>query len=271
MAAHALAILGITGRMGQSLIRAVRETAQFRLSGALASSSSPRLGMDAVAEGEPTGVTITADPALALHQAAVAVDFSVAGAVAAHVQACAAAKVPVLVGATGLDAATRDELGAAARRIPILLAPNTSVGVGVLAELVAQATQALGPAYDVEIAEAHHRHKRDAPSGTALFLGEIVATVRGRRLQEVANFDRQGPGPRAPGTIGFSVVREGDIVGEHTVSFATAGERLEITHRATSRAAFAQGALKAAAWLLDQPAGLYGMRDVIAVQKKHGQ
>jgi 4-hydroxy-tetrahydrodipicolinate reductase len=180
--------------------------------------------------------------------------------------------VPLLVGATGFDAAAQSELNRAAKKIAVLVAPNTSVGVALLSELVAQAAAALGESYDVEIAEAHHRTKRDAPSGTALKLGEAVAQARGRSLEEVAVYARYGKDtPAAHGSIGFSVVRAGDIVGEHTVTFAGAGERLEITHRASDRMTFAQGALRAAAWLPGRPAGLYGMRDVLGVQKKHGQ
>ena len=165
-----------------------------------------------------------------------------------------------------------EEQRAAAHKIAVLLAPNTSLGVAVLSSLVAQAAEALGEGYDVEISEAHHRSKRDAPSGTALSLGEAVANARGRSLNDVAVYDRHATSsPRSAGSIGFSVVRAGDIVGEHTVMFAAAGERVEITHRATDRMTFARGALRAAAWLLGRPPGLYGMQDVLRVEKKHGQ
>jgi 4-hydroxy-tetrahydrodipicolinate reductase len=276
-ASHPLIVFGITGRMGQSLIRALREGSPFQLHGAIASPASQRLGQECAAEGTPTGVMITADAAAALKAAAlvpgaVAMDFSVGGAVAAHAQACAQAGVPLLVGATGFDAAAQAELKRAANQIAVLIAPNTSVGVAVLSELVARATTALGESYDVEIAEAHHRTKRDAPSGTALKLGEAVAEARGRSLEEVAVYARHGKAtPAAHGSIGFSVVRAGDIVGEHTVTFAGAGERLELTHRAWDRMTFAWGALRAAAWLLGRPAALYGMQDVLGVHKKHGQ
>jgi 4-hydroxy-tetrahydrodipicolinate reductase len=261
---HALTVFGITGRMGQTLIRALREGSPFQLRGAIASAASPRLGLDAAADGQPTGVVITADPAAALQQASVALDFSVGGAIALHAQACANASVPLLVGATGFDAPAKAELARAAKSIAVLIAPNTSVGVAVLNELTAAAAQALGGAYEVDISEAHHRHKRDAPSGTALNLGETIAKSRAVTLDEVAVFERHG-GPRRPGSIGFSVVREGDIVGEHTVTFTGAGERLEITHRATERITFARGALRAAAWLIGRPSGLYGMKDVLGL------
>jgi 4-hydroxy-tetrahydrodipicolinate reductase len=265
-----LVVFGITGRMGQSLVRALREAegvpAALSLCGAVASPASSRLGQDAALEGGPTGVVITTDPGASLKAAAVAVDFSLASCVAANARACVLAGVPILVGTTGFDAATRGILERAAQDIPVLIAPNTSVGVSVVGKLVSMAASALGPSYDVEIFEAHHRMKRDAPSGTALALGEAVAGARGRDLEEVAIYDRAGRGaPRSPGSIGFSSLRAGDIVGEHTVTFAAAGERVEITHRATDRITFARGALRAAEWLIGQPAGLYGMQHVIGL------
>ena len=269
-----MAVFGITGRMGQSLVRALRETgssadsAALRLSGAIASPGSGRLGADAAQDGVLTGVCITADPAAGLAGAAVAVDFSVAGCVAGNASACAAGGIPLLVGTTGFDAATRSALQAAATVIPVLIAPNTSVGVTVLTALVAMAARALGAGYDVEISEAHHRTKRDAPSGTALSLGEAVADARGYALADVAVFERRGAAePRKPGQIGFAVLRAGDIVGDHTVTFAIAGERVEITHRATDRMTFARGALRAAAWLVGRPPGLYRMADVLGVEE----
>lgn len=262
-----IAIFGITGRMGQTLIRALNETSSgFRLSGAVASAGSSRLGQDAAGEGAPTGVAITSDPVQGLRGASVAVDFSVGSGVAAHAGDCAAAGVPLLIGTTGFDEGALRAIEQAARKIPVLIAPNTSVGVSVVAQLVATAASALGPSYDVEIFEAHHRMKRDAPSGTALALGKAVADARGQTLEQVAVHDRTAlNAPRAPGAIGFSSLRAGDIVGEHTVTFATAGERVEITHRATDRITFARGALRAADWLAGQPAGLYGMKNVLGL------
>jgi 4-hydroxy-tetrahydrodipicolinate reductase len=277
-----IAIFGVTGRMGQTLLRALRETpaggegaaadagAVLRpsLVGALASPQSRRLGQDAAAEGPPTGVMVCADPRVALKQAAVAIDFSLPQCVAANAEACAAAGVPLLLGTTGFDVAARTALESAARTIPVLIAPNTSVGVNVVSQLVKLATLALGNAYDVEISEAHHRMKRDAPSGTALALGEVVAHARGVELKQVAVFDRHGSHePRRDGEIGFAVVRVGDIVGEHTVTFAVAGERVEITHRASYRITFARGALRAAEWLRGRPPGLYSMNDVLGLEK----
>jgi len=264
-----IAIFGITGRMGQTLVRALRERGPaqpLRLVGALASPRSVRLGSDAASEGAPTGVMVTADPRAALRDAAVAVDFSLPQCIADNARACMAARVPLLVGATGFDGATREVLDAAAAVIPVLIAPNTSMGVNLVARLVKLATRALGPGYDVEISEAHHRMKRDAPSGTALALGEIVARARGREFKDVAVFERHGGlAPRRTGDIGFAVLRAGDIVGDHTVTFAVAGERVEITHRATDRTTFARGALRGAEWLAGRPPGLYAMDDVIGL------
>ena len=266
MRPHALTVFGITGRMGQSLIRALREGSEFELRGATASAGSARLGLDAAADGPPTGVPITSDPAAALKAASVALDFSLGSAVALHAQACVRGSVPLLVGATGFDAAAKTELTLAAKSIAVLIAPNTSVGVAVLNELAAAASRALGSLYDVDISEVHHRQKRDAPSGTALNLGETIAKSRDVALNEVAVFERHGADtPRRAGSIGFSVVRAGDIVGEHTVTFTGSGERLEITHRATDRITFARGALRAAAWLIGRPAGLYDMKDVLRI------
>jgi 4-hydroxy-tetrahydrodipicolinate reductase len=279
-----LAVFGITGRMGQSLVRALREGAAaasaggltpgggasigLQLCGALASAGSRRLGEDAAADGQPLGIIIACDARVALLGAAVAVDFSLPQCVAANARACVAAGVPLLVGTTGFDAAARAALESAAAHIPVLIAPNTSVGVTVLAKLVSLATQAWGASCDVEISEAHHRMKRDAPSGTALALGAVVAQARGQSLSEVAVFDRHGSfAPRAAGSIGFAVTRAGDIVGEHTVTFAVAGERLEITHRATDRMTFARGALRAAEWLIGRPAGLYAMDQVLGLEQ----
>ena len=261
-----LAIFGVTGRMGQSLIQGIRESTDFHLAGAIASADSSLLGRDAAAAGDPTGVIITADVRQGLGGASVALDFSVGDAVVTHAESCAGASLPILIGATGFDDTAAKALQLIAQKIPVLIAPNTSVGVGVLAELVSVAAVGLGGEYDVEITDVHHRMKRDAPSGTALALGAVVAGARGRALSEIAVYDRHGrQEPRQPGSIGFSAVRAGDIVGAHTVTFATAGERIEITHRATDRMTFARGALRAAAWLAARPAGLYHMRDVLGL------
>ncbi len=265
----ALAVFGITGRMGQALVRALREQAAddpaaLRLTGALASAASARLGLDAAIDGSPLGVAVTSNAAEALRAATVAIDFSLPQGLADRTRACLDRGVPLLVGTTGIDRETRALLETAGREIPILIAANTSVGVAVLTHVLGQAARALGGGYDVEVLEAHHRLKRDAPSGTALALGEAVAQARGQSLAELAVFD-PAAGPREPGSIGFASMRAGDIVGEHTVIFAAAGERVEFIHRATDRAVFARGALKAAHWLVGRAPGVYGMRHVLGL------
>lgn len=268
-----LAILGISGRMGQSLVQALQEPAAltqgWRLSGALASAGSPFLGQDAgmPSHGRATGVAVTAERPQALTGAAVAIDFTLPAALQANLAACVAAGVPVVVGTTGLDSAAEEAMTAAAARIPVLHAPNMSLGVNLLLELVAQAAAALPEDYDIEIFEAHHKHKVDAPSGTAIRLGQVAANARGSSLAASAVYAREGQtGARPPGAIGFATVRAGDIVGEHSVLFCGTGERLELGHRATDRLTFARGALRAAHWLAAGRApGLYSMRDVLAL------
>ncbi|HTV97673.1 MAG TPA: 4-hydroxy-tetrahydrodipicolinate reductase [Steroidobacteraceae bacterium] len=272
------AIFGIGGRMGQCLVRALREAAPqpgvgtagsqdgLQLSGALASPSSARLGQDAALEGPPTGIAVTSDALAALRGASVAIDFSLPHCVWEHAQACLEQRTPLLVGATGLDAGTHARLETAARSIAVLIAPNTSLGVAVVTHLIALAARALGPGYDAEISEAHHRMKRDAPSGTALAWGAAIARSRGEELSDIAVLGRQGAfGPRKPGSVGFASLRAGDIVGEHTALFAADGERIELTHRASDRMIFARGALRAAAWLVGRPAGLYAMGHVLGL------
>jgi len=268
-----VAVFGITGRMGQSLVRALQtggETAAgLRLSGALASAGSPWLGRDAAlpAQGSPVGIEITAERSTALRGAAVAIDFTLPAALPGNLEACASAGMPVVVGTTGLDTIAEAAMAAAAARIPVLHAPNMSLGVNLLLELVAQAAAALPPEYDIEIFEAHHKAKLDAPSGTAVRLGQVAAAARGTTLAASAVYAREGQtGERPPGAIGFSTLRAGDIVGEHTVYLCGAGERLELGHRATDRLTFARGALRAAAWLVaGRGPGLYSMRDVLGL------
>ncbi|HEX3847138.1 MAG TPA: 4-hydroxy-tetrahydrodipicolinate reductase [Steroidobacteraceae bacterium] len=261
-----LAILGVTGRMGQAMVRALGEQSSLRLSGAVASSSSASLGRDAAAEGTPaTGVKVTCDLALGIRGAQVVADFSAGAAATEHALACAAAGIPLLLGVTGFEAAAQEALREAARQVAVLVAPNTSVGVAVVSSLASLAARGLGSSFEVEILEAHHKDKRDAPSGTALALGQAVAAARGQDLARVSNARRGAGGAREPGSIGFAVLRGGDIVGEHTVSFIAEGERIEITHRATDRMIFARGALEAAAWLATQRPGLYGMHHMLGI------
>jgi 4-hydroxy-tetrahydrodipicolinate reductase len=252
--------------MGQSLVRAALERPDIRISGAVASADSDHLGRDI---GELSGVStfglpVTSNLTAALSEADVAIDFSRPSATATNLAACVAVGKPLLIGTTGLPGDLDNDFERAARHIPLLIAPNTSVGVTLLMELVRTSARALSLDFDVEIVEAHHRMKRDAPSGTALALGQAVADERGQQLQDVAATSRNGEAPRRKGEIGFAVVRGGDIVGEHTVIFAGTGEQLLLGHRVSDRSIFARGALDAAAWLADRSAGRYVMRDVIA-------
>ncbi len=265
-----IALFGATGRMGQSLVRAIHDSTDFALAGAAASPGSAAIGADvATLAGVPAplGVVVTADPRAALAGSDVALDFSAAGAVVQHLEACLATGVALVVGTTGFDAAVDRRLLAASAEIPVLIAPNTSLGVNLLAQLVEKAAASLPPEYDIEILEAHHRYKVDAPSGTALMLGRAAAAGRRIDLGDAPTATRGADGgPRQAGSIGFAVVRGGDIVGEHTVIYAGPGERIEITHRAHDRMTFAYGALRAAAWLRGRPAGLYTMGDVLGLR-----
>jgi 4-hydroxy-tetrahydrodipicolinate reductase len=263
-----VAVLGISGRVGRCLVRAIRESQDFVLSGALASPSSAALGRDAgeVAQTGPVAVAVTADRRQALAKAEVVIDFTLPDALADNLAAVAQAGLPLVVGITGLDGARQQMLRRFSERLPVLVAPNMSLAVNLLFGLVGRAAAALPPDYDVEILEAHHRGKADAPSGTALRLGEIVAGARGGTLAEHAVHGRTGKSAgRAPGAIGFASLRAGDIVGLHQVLFAGTGETLELLHRTTDRMTFAHGALVAARWMLGRPAGLYGMSDVLGI------
>ncbi|HEX4023724.1 MAG TPA: 4-hydroxy-tetrahydrodipicolinate reductase [Steroidobacteraceae bacterium] len=261
-----LVLIGASGRMGLQILQQLPEIPTLRLTGAVASERSGALGRDAgmLAGIGDSGVAICAALPPLLAQADVAVDFSTGTAAAANLAACAAAGVPLLIGTTGLPADLQAPLAAAARHIALLVAPNTSLGVNLLLELVRRAAQALPLSYDIEVLEAHHRHKRDAPSGTALALAGAAAEGRGQDLPEragVAPTDRSGQRPQ--GQIGFAAVRGGDVVGEHQVLFLGDGERVSLGHAATDRGVFARGALLAARWLARQPPGRYRMADVL--------
>lgn len=253
--------------MGRALVRAAAEFPELRLTGVVASAGSGSVGRDAgvLAGVEPLGLALTSDLPAALATADVAIDFSRPDATRANIAACRAARRPLLVGTTGFASELGEaELDAAARDIPLLIAPNTSLAVALLAALVRTAARALPPQFDIEIIEAHHRMKRDAPSGTALALAR--AAGEGRHLtpaQVLPGASAERLGPRRQGEIGFAVVRGGEIVGEHTVLFAGPGEELRLSHRAADRAIFARGALRAALWLAAQPPGRYGMGDII--------
>lgn len=263
-----IAVLGVSGRMGRCLVRSIRQSDDLSLSGALASSGSPALGRDAgdVANTGPLGVSITSSRADALAGADVAIDFTLPAAAIGNLEAAAELGIPVVIGTTGLDDAAQAAIRRVSHGLPVLVAPNMSLGVNLLFSLVDRASAALGEDYDIEVFEAHHRNKVDAPSGTALRIAEIAAGARGRILADIGIHTRAGQiGPRPRGGIGFAVVRGGDIVGEHRVTYAGIGESLEISHRASDRMTFAYGAVTAARWIIGRPPGLYGMADVLGI------
>lgn len=266
MSAHAtrVAIIGVAGRMGRAIVRAALESGEVEIAAGIASAASESLGKDVgeLAGTAPLGVVVGSD-LRALGACDVVIDFSNASATAGNVAACRAARKPVVIGTTGFSSAAEVAIEEAARHVPVLAAANTSLGVTLLIELVRAAAKSLPVDFDIEISEAHHRNKRDAPSGTALALGRAAAQGRAQDLAKVGVFARTGESPRQTGDIGFAVTRGGDIVGEHSVTFAGIGEQLVLGHRATDRAIFARGALKAAAWLSAQVPGRYAMRDVV--------
>jgi 4-hydroxy-tetrahydrodipicolinate reductase len=263
-----VAILGVTGRMGGALLRALDEVPNARLTGALASSNSRWLNQDASAPhgGPSRGVTTTSDAMTALRHARVAIDFALPNATPNNLRACIEARCPLVIGTTGLSTDLRSQIDAAAKSIPVVFSANMSVGVNLLMKLTELAAKSLDTTYDIEVFEAHHRNKKDAPSGTALALGDSAAAGRGVSLKDVGVFERYGEtGARSPGSIGFSVFRGGDVIGDHTVTFAGIGERLELSHRASDRLMFARGALRAAQWIVGRPPALYSMQDVLGL------
>lgn len=259
-----IAIVGAAGRMGRALTQATATADGLALAAALERPGSDAIGCDAgeLAGIGGNGVRIAAD--LAAAEFDVLIDFTRPDATLANLAVCAKRGRRMVIGTTGFDDAGRARIEAAAREIPIVFAPNMSVGVNLCLRLIDLAARVLKDDVDVEITEAHHRHKVDAPSGTALRMGEVVAKARGRALKEIAVYDRAGERPR--GAVGFAVVRAGDIVGDHTVLFAGGGERVEIRHHAESRLTFATGALRAARWLMAQRPGLYDMQDVLGLR-----
>jgi 4-hydroxy-tetrahydrodipicolinate reductase len=262
-----IAIAGAGGRMGRMLVEAVQNTDDLRLSGALGIAGSDGLGQDASAFlGKPAGVLVTADLAEGLRGADVLIDFTRPEGTLKHLEYCAAHGVKLVIGTTGFDDAGKAAIAAAAEKTAIVFAPNMSVGVNVTLKLLELAAKSLATGYDIEIIEAHHRHKVDAPSGTALKMGEVIADALGRDLKECAVYGREGvTGERDPSTIGFATVRGGDIIGDHTVLFAGTGERIEISHKSSSRAGYAQGSLRAARFLASHKTGLFDMFDVLAL------
>jgi 4-hydroxy-tetrahydrodipicolinate reductase len=262
-----IAIVGAAGRMGRALTLAVAAESDLRVAAAVVRAGHPLAGQDAgTAAGIALGLPATTDLSAAVRRAGVVVEFTRPERCVEVARACAAAGKPLVSGTTGLEAEHRAALVDAARSVPIVHAPTMSVGVNLLLALVEQAARALGPDFDAEILEAHHRHKTDAPSGTALRLGEAVAHARGQDLESAAMHGRRGQvGPRPAGGIGFAVLRGGSVVGDHAVHFLGEGERLELGHRADDRAVFARGALRAARWVHGRAPGCYGMREVLGL------
>lgn len=263
-----IAISGASGRMGRTLIETVTNAVDCNLFAALDRAGSPLLGTDAGSMvGQPNGIKIAADVRNALAGAHVLIDFTRPEATLAHLAICRDLGVNLVIGTTGFSEVEKAAIRDAARDIAIVMAPNMSVGVNLLLNLLNTAAKALATGYDIEIVEMHHRHKVDAPSGTALALGEAVASAIGRDLKECAVYGREGiTGERDPSTIGFATMRGGDVVGDHTVVFAGIGERVEITHKASSRATFAQGAVRAARFLEGKKSGLFDMQDVLGIK-----
>jgi 4-hydroxy-tetrahydrodipicolinate reductase len=265
---HQVAVAGASGRMGHMLIEAIRAAEDCRLAGALDMASSPAIGNDAAAFlGHASGVPVSSDIATGLQHAQVLIDFTRPEGTLAHLRACRERGVKMVIGTTGFTEGQKEQIADAARDIAIVMAPNMSVGVNVTLKLLEMAARALATGYDIEVIETHHRHKVDAPSGTALKMGEVIAQALGRDLKKCAVYAREGvTGERDPSTIGFQAIRGGDIVGDHTVLFAGTGERIEITHKAGSRATYAQGSLRAVRFLGGQERGLFDMFDVLGLK-----
>ena len=268
MSKHQVAVAGASGRMGRMLIEAIRASDDCVLAGALDIPSSPALGNDAAAHlGFASGVPIVSDLKTGLSPAQVLIDFTRPDGTLAHLKVCRELGVNMVIGTTGFSEAQKAEIAAAAKDIAIMLAPNMSVGVNVTLKLLEMAAKALSTGYDIEVIEAHHRHKVDAPSGTALKMGEVIAAALGRDLKDCAVYAREGvTGERDPSTIGFASIRGGDIVGDHTVLFAGTGERIEITHKSASRETYAQGSLRALRFLAGRKSGLFDMFDVLQLR-----
>jgi 4-hydroxy-tetrahydrodipicolinate reductase len=263
-----IAIAGVGGRMGRALVESCQNQTSVQLTVATERPGSSLIGADA---GEAAGVgrlgvAIVDDLSSACGHFDVLIEFTTPAATLANLAICQAAGRGMVIGTTGLEQTARSQVAEAAREIPIMSAPNMSVGVNLCLKLLETAARVLGDDVDIEIVEAHHRHKVDAPSGTALRMGEVVAGALGRDLNQCAVYCRQGQtGARDRHSIGFQTLRAGDIVGEHTVMFAAEGERIEITHKASSRATFANGAVRAASWVASQAPGLYDMEDVLGL------
>ena len=263
-----IAIAGATGRMGRTLIEAVLGAGDMHLAAAFDLPGNPSIGHDAGETlGQATGVAVSGDAASAIGSAQCLIDFTRPAGTLGHLALCRDKGVALVIGTTGFDAAGKREIELAAEDIPIVFAPNMSVGVNLVFRLLDVAARALNEGYDVEIIEAHHRHKVDAPSGTALRMGEVIAQALGRDLADCAIYDRKGvTGERSPTSIGFATIRGGDIVGDHTALFAGTGERIEITHKSASRMTYAVGGLRAARFLASRKSGLFDMQDVLGLR-----
>lgn len=261
-----VAIIGASGRMGKNLIDAVNQTQGLTVSAAIERPDSSLLGADAgeLAGVGKLGVTIVGDLSSVVDDFDVLIDFTTPATTVKNLETCVAHNKKIVIGTTGFDDAGLAAIDAAAEKIAVIFAANFSVGVNLCLKLLKQAAEVLNDGYDIEVIEGHHRHKVDAPSGTALRMGEVVADTLGRDLKECAVYGREGiTGARDPNTIGFATVRAGDIVGDHTVLFATEGERVEITHKASSRMAFAKGAAHSCSWIAQKEQGLFDMQDVL--------
>ncbi|MCZ6804383.1 MAG: 4-hydroxy-tetrahydrodipicolinate reductase [Proteobacteria bacterium] len=259
-------ICGAAGRMGKTILEVCNDNDDVEIAAAIEYSGSPLLGLDAgeVAGIGKLGVNITDDILSVADQLDVMIDFTLASSLPANVQKCVSANCKMVIGTTGLTNEDHELINSASNKVAIVFAPNMSIGVNLCFKLLEMASQVIGGDADIEIIEAHHRDKKDAPSGTAIRMGEIVAHTLGRNLKECAVYGREGiTGAREKNTIGFETIRAGDIVGDHTVMFATAGERIEISHKATSRKTFANGAVRAAQWLVEKDNGLFDMQDVL--------
>jgi 4-hydroxy-tetrahydrodipicolinate reductase len=262
-----IAVAGASGRMGRMLLEAIAAAHDLALAGALDVPGAPGVGDDALAFlGRRSGVKVSADLRATLRDAQVLIDFTRPEGTLAHLNVCREFGVKAVIGTTGFTDAQKAQIAEHARHIAIVMAPNMSVGVNVVLRLLDVAARALNQDYDIEVIEAHHRHKVDAPSGTALQMGETVARALGRELADCAVYAREGvTGERDPSTIGFASIRGGDIVGDHTVLFAGTGERIEITHKASSRQGYAQGSLRAARFLASRGSGMFSMTDVLGL------
>tara|TARA_R110000744_G_scaffold4221_11_gene15356 strand:+ start:5783 stop:6586 length:804 start_codon:yes stop_codon:yes gene_type:complete len=263
-----IAIFGANGRMGRVLIEAIDQSQNATLNAAFVRASSSMMGVDVgeLAGIGQRGLTVTDVNSADFSQIDIVIDFTLPEALEANLALCVQQKKPVVIGTTGLKQQQKDALQRASQHIPIVFAANYSIGVNLLLNLARQTARVMGDTADIEIIEGHHRFKKDAPSGTAVAIGEVIADELGRDLSTCAVYGREGDtGERDHKTIGFATIRAGDIVGEHTALFADIGERIELTHKASSRLTFANGAVKAAVWLKNKPAGLYDMQDVLGL------